>query len=215
MKSYLVFGSHGSIGEATTRALSLNGDVTRAPREISKLKESVSKIDNFDSVIWAHGINTSDSIREFNLDSYNHAMDVNTSYILSTLKILLNEEKIKSGSQLVVVSSIWGLTSKPEKLSYTISKAATKGLVKSVATDLGPEGISINAVSPGPIDNKMTKNNLNEKELDRIIAESPLKRLVTLSEVVNIIVLLANGELKGITGQELTIDAGWTVSKLV
>jgi hypothetical protein len=103
----------------------------------------------------------------------------------------------------------------PGKLSYAVSKAALGGLVRSLATDLGPRGIQINAVSPGPIDTPMTLKNLNPKELERVISESPIKRLVTLAEVTSVICDLARGKFSGVTGQEIMVDGGWSVSKLV
>ena len=215
MKRHLIFGSNGSIGEATFKNLSENSEAIRAPRNISELQNFILNFEYFDSIIWAQGTNTSDSISDFNLETFNQTMEVNTTYILSTLQTLLKNEKIKSGAQLVVVSSIWSSKSKPQKLSYSISKAATRGLVRSVAVDLGSKGISINAIAPGPIDSEMTNRNLTRNELERIISETPLKRLVTMQEVVKLISIVASGQLTGVTGQELTIDGGWTDSKLV
>jgi NAD(P)-dependent dehydrogenase (short-subunit alcohol dehydrogenase family) len=100
-------------------------------------------------------------------------------------------------------------------MSYGISKAAVNGLVRSLAVDLGPLGIQINAVSPGPIDTSMTIANLKPEELERVISESPLKRLVNLNEVASVVCELATGKLSGVTGQEIIIDSGWSVSKLV
>ena len=61
----------------------------------------------------------------------------------------------------------------------------------------------------------MTIKNLMPEELERVISESPIKRLVTLAEVTSIICELATGKLSGVTGQEIIIDGGWSVSKLV
>jgi NAD(P)-dependent dehydrogenase (short-subunit alcohol dehydrogenase family) len=100
-------------------------------------------------------------------------------------------------------------------LSYGISKAAVGGLVRSLAADLGHRGIQINAVAPGPIDTPMTITNLNPEELERVISESPLKRLVNLGEVASVVCELASGKLSGVTGQEIIVDNGWSVTKLV
>ena len=114
-----------------------------------------------------------------------------------------------------MLSSIWGHASRPNKLSYAISKAAIGGLIRSLAVDLGPIGVQINAVSPGPIDTPMTVNNLKPGELERIIFETPIKRLVTLEEVTSVVCGLATGKFQGITGQDIIIDGGWSDSKLV
>jgi len=61
----------------------------------------------------------------------------------------------------------------------------------------------------------MTIANLKPEELERVISESPLKRLVNLNEVASVVCELATGKLSGVTGQEIIIDSGWSVSKLV
>jgi NAD(P)-dependent dehydrogenase (short-subunit alcohol dehydrogenase family) len=189
--------------------------VVCAKRDFEGLRDQINQVQNVDGVIWAQGINTADSVINFELDMYENLINANVSYILNSLKLLLDAGILKKDSQLVVISSVWGQLSRPSKLSYGISKAALGGLVRSLATDLGPLGIQINAVSPGPIDTPMTIKNLMPEELERVISESPIKRLVTLAEVTSIICELATGKLSGVTGQEIIIDGGWSVSKLV
>jgi len=213
--TYLVFGSNGTIGSSCAELLKQHGQVVCANRNFTELQDQIDQIQNVSGVIWAQGINAADSITNFDSDVYQNVMDANISFILNSLKLLIGAEILKNGSQLVVLSSVWGQLSRPSKLSYAVSKAALGGLVRSLATDLGPRGIQINAVSPGPIDTPMTLKNLNPKELERVISESPIKRLVTLAEVTSVICDLARGKFSGVTGQEIIVDGGWGVSKLV
>ncbi|MEI6763737.1 MAG: SDR family oxidoreductase, partial [Actinomycetes bacterium] len=115
----------------------------------------------------------------------------------------------------VIISSIWSQNSRPGKLSYSVSKAASLAAVRSMAVDLGTAGIHVNAIAPGPIDSPMTRSNLSGDQIAKISSETPIKRLVTLKEVASTVVKFANGEMQGITGQEIVIDGGWGVSKLV
>lgn len=213
--TYLIFGSNGSIGSSCAEFLRHHAQVICANRDFMGLQDQIDQLKNVDGVIWAQGINTADSGMNFELDMYENLINVNVSYILNSLSLLLDAGILKKDSQLVVLSSVWSQFSRPNKLSYGISKAALGGLVRSLATDLGPLGIQINAVSPGPIDTPMTIKNLMPGELERVISESPIKRLVTLAEVTSIICELARGKLSGVTGQEIIIDGGWSVSKLV
>jgi len=214
-REFLVFGASGSIGVACAEKLQLIGKVTSGSRDLEELERQFDSISRFDGVIWAQGINGADSADTFQIDSFEKVMEANVTFVLGSLKVLLDAGKIKPKSHLVVVSSIWGQLSRPNKLSYGISKAAVGGLVRSLAVDLGPLGIQINAVSPGPIDTPMTIANLKPKELERVVSESPLKRLVSLSEVASVVCELVAGKLSGVTGQEIIIDSGWSVSKLV
>lgn len=214
-KNFLLFGATGSIGTACEEQLRLSGNVVGGSRDLEELASLIESISRFDSVIWAHGINSTDSAGTFQIDSFENIMNANVTYILSSLKVLLDKRKIQANSQLVVVSSLWSQLSRPNKLSYGISKSAVSGLIRSLAVDLGPLGIQINGVSPGPIATPMTIANLKPEELERVISESPLKRLVNLREVASVVCELATGKLSGVTGQEIIIDSGWSVSKLV
>ena len=210
-----MFGASGSIGSACSKNLQSRGTVIHGSRDLMEFEGQVDSISKLDGVIWAQGLNAADSFGNFEADAYENVMDANVTFILRSLKVLMDRGKIQQDSQLVVISSVWSQLSRPDKLSYGISKAALGGLVRALATDLGPLGIQINAVSPGPIDTPMTTRNLKPEDLDRVISESPLKRLVTLDEVTSLICELAAGNLSGITGQEIVIDGGWSVSKLV
>ncbi len=213
--NFLVFGASGSIGTACIEKLQPSGDITGGSRDIEELERQIDSISRFDGVIWAQGINAADSAETFQIDAFEKVMEANVTFIIHSLKVLLDKGKIQRNSQLVVVSSVWSQLSRPNKMSYGISKAALGGLVRSLAVDLGPLGIQINAVLPGPIDTPMTIANLKPEELNRVISESPLKRLVNLNEVASVVCELATGKLSGVTGQEIIIDNGWSVSKLV
>jgi len=213
--SYLVFGASGAIGSACAQKLKLDGKVVDGCRNLLELQNQISQISGFDGVVWAQGFNVADNTDTFDINVYENVIEANLTFIINSLKTLKSTGKLKDDSQLVVLSSIWGHLSRPNKLSYAISKAAVGGLVRSLAVDLGPIGIQINAVSPGPIDTPMTARNLNPEELERVISETPIRRLVTLEEVSSVVCGLATGRFRGLTGQDLIIDGGWSDSKLV
>jgi 3-oxoacyl-[acyl-carrier protein] reductase len=213
--NFLVFGANGSIGSACVEKLLLHGAVTHGSRDLKELQGQLDSISRFAGVVWAQGINASDSSATFEVDSYQKVMEANVTFVLRSLKVLLDAKKVQRDSQLVLLSSVWGQLSRPNKLSYGISKAAVGGMLRSLSADLGPLGIQINAVAPGPIDTPMTTKNLKPEELERVISESPLKRLVNLGEVASVVCELATGKLSGVTGQEIIVDNGWSVSKLV
>ena len=212
---FLIFGGNGAIGSALADKIKSVGKVTLGNRNLVECEGQIAKIDSFSGVIWAQGINFADSSLDFDVVEYEEMMNANVTFVLNSLKILVEAGKLKKNAQLVVLSSIWGQISRPNKLSYGVSKAAIGGLVRSLAVDLGPKGIQVNSVAPGPIDTPMTIKNLSVKELERIVLESPLKRLVTLEEVVSVVLEVVTGKFSGMTGQEIVLDGGWGVSKLV
>ena len=214
-ENFLVLGATGSIGSACAEMLQINGNVILGSRDLAQLKAQTESTSGFDGVIWAQGLNAGDSIHDFEIETFENVMEANVSYILNSLEMLLSNGKIHDDAQLVVLSSIWSQLSRPNKLSYGVSKAALGGLVRSLSVDLGKSGIQINAVLPGPINTPMTVKNLKPTELERLISETPIKRLIKLEEVVSVVCAFATGQMKGVTGQEIIVDGGWSVSKLV
>ena len=214
-KTYLVFGSNGAIGSRCAEQLQNFGIVINGSKDPLEFDAELEQLSNISGVIWAQGVNSSDSIEVFNAIDFNKVIEANVTFILNTTRKLLESKKLSKNAQLVIVSSIWSQLSRPNKLAYSISKTALLGAIRSLAIDLGGRGIQVNAISPGPIDTPMTRENLSSQELDRLISETPIKRLVTLDEVVNSLCLFATGQMSGISGQEIVIDGGWGVSKLV
>jgi 3-oxoacyl-[acyl-carrier protein] reductase len=215
LPNFLVFGASGAIGSACIESLSSVGPVIVGNRDLAEIEEKITSVPFFAGVIWAQGLNHADSYSDFDLHDFERVLSANVAFILNTLKILHQGQKIKPHTQLVVLSSIWGEIARPNKLSYGISKAAVGGLIRSLAVDLGPTGVEINSVSPGPIDTPMTIANLKPAELQRVISETPIKRLVSLDEVAALVCGLATGKFRGVTGQDIIIDGGWSVAKLV
>ena len=212
MKHFLVFGSSGSIGIECVKSLSQLGKVIQGNRDFSTLS---NEKDQLDAVIWAQGLNISDSVSDLDLENYQDVLDANVTFLLKSANWLKQNEKIKDSCQFVVISSIWSQISRPNKLTYSISKAAVSAAVRSIAVDLGPGGVQVNAVAPGPIESPMTRQNLSSEQIADLVDQTPIKRLVTLNEIANIVARFANAEMSGITGQEIVVDGGWSVSKLV
>jgi NAD(P)-dependent dehydrogenase (short-subunit alcohol dehydrogenase family) len=213
----LVFGSTGSIGSYITSRFQDSGNlvtgVTTTPDKVCCNIihiNSLSSIETvFDVVVWAHGSNLNDSIDTFDAVHFSNIIEANVSFILTTLRTLMNRKKIKNGGKLVIISSIWEEATRPNKLSYTISKSALAGLVKNVAYDLASHAILINNVLPGVIDNEMSRKTLTSENIEFIKTFTNFNRLVTLEDIYVTVKFLTT-ENTGITGQSIKIDLGFT-----
>jgi len=215
MKTFLIFGAGGAIGSACAEILGQYGNIIFASKDSTLLLKQIDHIEKLDGVIWAQGQNATDSILDFEIQTLEKVMQANLNYTLQTANLIVRSNKVAAGTNFVIISSIWSQNSRPGKLSYSVSKAASLAAVRSMAVDLGAAGIHVNAIAPGPIDSPMTRSNLSGDQIAKISSETPIKRLVTLNEVASTVVKFANGEMQGITGQEIVIDGGWGVSKLV
>ena len=113
-------------------------------------------------------------------------------------------------SRLLIISSVWQRLSRKNKFSYSVSKSAIAGIIKSVTADYGRKGITINAILPGVIKNEMTLKNLSQDQIEKIESTTPLGKLVTPQEVASIASWLLSPDSSGIAGQSITIDNGWS-----
>lgn len=220
----LLFGAGGALGSAIGTHLADEGfavytagtnslDGASAHLNLSydnpSDTDSLSTLPILDAVVWAQGLNCSDSVATFDASDLYKLLQANVLFIASSLQALLTESRLRDGSRLAVVSSIWQLESRPGKFSYSLSKAALQGLVKSCALDLGPKGILINAVLPGVVDTPMTRAHLSAEQIAAITSQSALRRLPMPTDIASAVAFLVSPFNRAITGQFLTVDAGF------
>jgi 3-oxoacyl-[acyl-carrier protein] reductase len=221
MKNVLVFGSSGALGSAISDDFeNLDFNVIRLTSGQKKENYLSTRDANWTSTvctngkisaaIWAQGFNQSDSIDTFSLETFNKHVDANLTYILETLGQLVSTGAFTNDARIVVLSSIWQESSRSNKLSYIVTKSALKGLVSSLCLELGSKGISINAVLPGVTDTPMTHKNLTANQIAHVVDETPLGQLPKIEDVSRTVVWLSSQESKGINGQFVTVDNGWT-----
>lgn len=220
----LLFGAGGALGSAigahlldqgytlhTAGASTMQGAFIHLPLtyEAPPAASTFSELPNLEAVVWAQGLNCSDTVATFEGSDLQRLLQGNVLFVASSLQALLAAGRLAEGCRLVVVSSIWQLESRPGKFSYTVSKAALQGLVKSCALDLGPRGIVINAVLPGVVDTPMTRAHLSTEQIAAITAQSALGRLPRPTDIAEAVGFLASPANVAITGQFLTVDAGF------
>lgn len=220
----LVFGAGGALGSSIHSLLSDRGFEVFTGGPSSRINDSrhfsfsytdspsldeLSSLPSFDAVVWAQGLNCSDSITDFESSELQSLLQANVIFVASSLAALHKACKLKAGSRLVIVSSIWQLESRPGKFSYSVSKAALQGLIKSCVLDLGSQGILINAVLPGVVDTPMTRSHLSDQQIDSIISQTALNYLAQPIDIAEAVGFLVSASNRSITGQFLTVDGGY------
>jgi 3-oxoacyl-[acyl-carrier protein] reductase len=221
MKNVAIFGSSGALGTAISNGFNDLGFETIQITSSSSRRDFISTVDDnwinlvtkhgqLNSVIWAQGFNQSDSIETFSVEMFNRHIEANVTYILDTMHQLIFANAIAEGARIVVLSSIWQDSARPNKLSYIVSKSALKGLISSLCIDLGAKGISVNAVLPGVTETPMTHQNLTAQQISNVVNETPLSRLPSIDDISRTVIWLATTSSNGINGEFITVDNGWT-----
>lgn len=198
--------------DAAGKAIGIRCDV----RDFEKVKDAQKQgriyfgAPRYDAVICNAGISRVGIFNEMDLDEVREIMDVNFMGVVNVVKATVDEMIEAKQGNIVCTSSMWGLAGASSESIYSASKAAIIGLVRSLAVEMGPSGIRVNAVAPGVIETDMCKD-IDDEIIERLKTITPLGRTAKPSEVAKIIYYLASSDASFVTGQVLGIDGGFIV----
>ncbi len=204
---------------------------TTADRAVEKLKEKhpqgkvagiapelsslASVRDAFESVIGRFGrvdilvnnagISESTPFLQYTEETYDKVMDLNVKGVFHASRVAA-EYMAKQGAGVILSSSsVVSISGQPSGFAYPASKFALNGMTVSLARELGPKGIRVNAVAPGITETDMMKA-VPKEVIEPMIARIPLRRLGQPEDIANAFVFLASDEASYITGVVLSVD---------
>jgi NAD(P)-dependent dehydrogenase (short-subunit alcohol dehydrogenase family) len=158
-------------------------------------------------------------IEDQTFENFEDVLRTNVIGVWLSMKYCVEPMKKRGGGSIIALSSIAGMIGSPTLSPYIASKHAVYGLVKTAALELGAFGVRVNAIGPGPIDNRMIRSietQLSPDDPDamregfsQLIA---LKRYGTNDEVANLALFLASDESSYCTGSIHMIDGGFTAA---
>lgn len=156
-------------------------------------------------------------IDSFPADRFRNVLEVNLTGAFLTARAAAR--RLQRDGRIILTSSLFGLRSGAQNSGYAASKFGMIGLVQSMAADLAPRGILVNAVAPGQIATEMMEKLVADRlamgmpdPRERLLSRIPLGRLGTPEEVAHAYVWLASPLATYVTGQTITVDGGWQVS---
>ena len=161
-------------------------------------------------------------IESQSVTDFENVLRTNVVGVWLAMKHSVEPMKKRGGGSMIAMASVAGLLGTPGMSPYVASKHAVYGLVKTAALELGESGIRVNAIGPGPIDNRMM-----ESLADQFAPEDPgtarggiegliaLKRYGTNEEVANLALFLASDEASYSSGGMFTVDGAFTAGHLL
>ena len=136
---------------------------------------------------------------------YDKVMDLNIKGVFTASRIAAEYMDRQGGGVILSTSSMVSIYGQPAGFTYPASKFAVNGLTLSLARELGPKGIRVNAVAPGITETDMMKA-VPREVIDPMVAQIPLRRLGRPEDIANAFVFLASDEASYITGVVLSVD---------
>ena len=171
----------------------------------STFVEATTKYGCVDILVNNAGISESTPFTSYTEEAFDKVMDLNVKGVYNATRAAC-ECMIARGSGVILnTSSMVSIYGQPSGIAYPASKFAVNGLTVSLARELGPKGIRVNAVAPGIIETDMMKA-VPKEIIDPIIAQIPLRRLGQPQDIANAFVFLASDEASYITGVVLSVD---------
>lgn len=154
------------------------------------------------------GVNKPQPIDEIDDDDWDWQVEINLTSIMRLTRKLTPAMKAQKWGRVIHISSVLGVGSKPARNAYSATKSALVGLAKASALDLGPFGVTVNCIGPGPFLTDMPLSLLNEEQQNEFAETTALKRWGQPRELAGPALLLASDAGAYITGEILLVDGG-------
>jgi 3-oxoacyl-[acyl-carrier protein] reductase/7-alpha-hydroxysteroid dehydrogenase len=165
----------------------------------------VDRYGRLDILVNNAGVSESTPLLDYTEETYDRVMDLNVKGVFNAARAAAEHMARQGEGVILNTSSMVSLTGQPSGFAYPASKFAVNGLTVSLARELGPKGIRVNAVAPGITETDMMKA-VPREVIEPMIARIPLRRLGQPEDIANAFVFLASQEASYITGVVLSVD---------
>ena len=178
------------------------GKLDEVKAEVQRIAD---KYGHIDILVNNAGVSESTPLEQYTEETFEKVMDLNVKGVFNCIKAV-SDQMIKQGSGVILnASSMVSRYGQPSGVAYPTSKFAINGLTLSLARELGPKGIRVNAVAPGVTDTDMMRA-VPENIIEGLKAQIPLRRLGNPEDIANAYLFLASDEASYITGEVLHVD---------
>ena len=168
-------------------------------------EEVAERFGRIDILVNNAGVSESTPFLNYNEETFDKVMDLNVKGVFNASRVAAEIMEKQQSGVILNTSSMVSIYGQPAGVAYPTSKFAVNGMTLSLARELGPKGIRVNAVAPGITETDMMKA-VPKEVIEPMIRQIPLRRLGQPEDIANAFVFLASEEASYITGVVLSVD---------
>jgi NAD(P)-dependent dehydrogenase (short-subunit alcohol dehydrogenase family) len=184
----------------------VRGDVTNVA-DLDRLYETVKTTTGRVDIVFANaGVGEAALLEEVTEAHFDKLFGTNVKGVLFTVQKAL--PLLNDGGSIIVTSAVTGSKGTPTSGVYAATKAAVRSLVRVWTSELKDRGIRANAISPGPVETRIQRENTPPEILAKLVATTPMGRTARPEEVARAVLFLASDDSSYVTGIELFVDGG-------
>ncbi len=189
-------------------------DVSNEEAWKNAVGQTMSAFGKLDVLVNNAGIIRVTPLEKTDLALFQKVLNTNLVGAFLGIRAAMGPMEARGGGSIINFSSVQGLEGREGMSAYAASKFGIRGLSKTAAIELGPKGIRVNVVIPGPTRTKMTeRKGWTDEQYNEAYGGYPLGRIAEAREIANVVVFLASDEASFCTGADYIVDGGVLVGK--
>ncbi len=175
------------------------------------LASVVSRHGRLDVLVNNAGIPFRESLQDTSDDDWRRVIDLNLNACFNLARKAAKVMTAQGSGTIIMVSSVMAQVSRPANTAYTAAKGGLEALTRALAVELGPEGVTCNAIAPGWFRTDATQNYQDDPAYESFVEQrTPLGRWGNPEEIGSVALFLASPAASYVNGHVLTVDGGMT-----